>query len=183
MFNKLLGEVKGIFNTITLIELGISLLYILVGLIFFTNSQGSNVFVSIVTGVSLILSGISSIYSYFKRGDIVLFNNNLIFGILLIILGIVSMFLGRVLSIGLGIFFLISGLQRINYGVFLKKFNETSWLFTLTDGIFYMIIGIIAFLTNGDNVIEVAGICIMGYGILNMIDVILLRRRSKYFIA
>lgn len=183
MFDKLLGEVKGIFNIITIFELVISILFILVGLIFFSNPNMSNIAVSIFTGLILIINGISSIYAYIKRGSIVLYNNNLIYGIILIILGIISMFVGKILSIFLGIYFIISGFQRINYGIFLKKFNESSWLLTLVVGILFMIIGIISFFTSGDAVVKVAGICTLGFGIMNFINVILLRRRSRYFIA
>lgn len=183
MFDKLLGEVKGIFNIITIFELVISILFILVGLIFFSSPNMSNIAVSIFTGLVLIINGISSIYSYIKRGSIVLYNNNLIYGIILILLGIISMFVGKILSIFLGIYFIISGLQRINYGIFLKKFNESSWLLTLAVGILFIIIGIISFFTSGDAVVKVAGICTLGFGVMNLINIILLRRRSRYFIA
>jgi len=183
MFDKLLGEVKGIFNIITIFELVISILFILVGLIFFSSPNMSNIAVSIFTGLVLIINGISSIYAYIKRGSIVLYNNNLIYGIILILLGIISMFVGKILSIFLGIYFIISGLQRINYGIFLKKFNESSWLLTLAVGILFIIIGIVSFFTSGDAVVKVAGICTLGFGVMNLINIILLRRRSRYFIA
>ena len=183
MFNRILGEVKGIFNIITIIELVISILFILVGFIFFANPSMSNLVVSLFTGLVLIVNGISSIYAFLKKGSIVLYNNNLIYGIILIILGVISLFVGNILSIFLGIYFIISALQRINYGIFLKKFNESSWLITLVVGILFIIIGIISFFTSGDAIVKVAGICTLGFGIMNFINIILLRRRSKYFIA
>lgn len=183
MFNKLLGEVKGIFNIITIFELIISILFILVGLIFFASPNMSNIVVSIFTGLILISNGVSSIYAYLKRGSIVLYNNNLVYGIILILLGIISIFAGKILSIFLGIYFIISGVQRINYGMFLKKFNENSWLLTLVVGILFIVIGIVSFFTSGDAVVKVAGICTLGFGIMNLINIILLRRRSRYFIA
>lgn len=183
MFEKFLGEVKGIFNIITIFDLVISILFMLIGIIFFANPNMSNIAVSIMTGIILIINGVSSIYAYIKRGSIVLYNNNLIYGIILILLGIISMFVGKILSIFLGIYFIVSGIQKINYGVFLKKFNESSWLITLVLGILFIVVGIISFFTSGDALVKVAGICTLGYGLMNFIDVLLLRRRSKYFIA
>ena len=72
MFEKILGEAKGIFNIVTIIDFIISILYILVGLILFSSPDMSIVAASIFTGLLLIASSISSIYSYIKRGSIVL---------------------------------------------------------------------------------------------------------------
>ena len=183
MFGKLLGEVRGIFNIITILEWIVSLLFIVFGIVFFATPNMSNIAVSILTGLVLIFSGVSSIYSYFKRGSIVLFNNNLIYGIVLILIGIISMFVGKILSIFLGMYLLVSGIQKVNYGIFLKKFNEASWLITLVVGILLIIIGIVSFFTSGDAIVRVAGICTLAYGVINFINILLLRRRSKYFIA
>ena len=183
MLDKIIGEAKGIFNIITLFEIIISIIFILIGLLFFTSSTASNVLVSIVTGFALIVAGASSIFSYFRRGSIVLFNNYLIMGILYIIIGVISMFLKQSLSIALGIYLLVVGCQKISYGLFLKKFNEKTWIFDLVVGILFIALGVTAFFTNGEYVIEVVGICLLGYGLINLINIILLRKRSKYFIA
>ncbi len=183
MFDKILGEVRGIFNVITLIDLCLSIVYILVGIMFFAGANASNVLVSVVTGMILIANGAVSIFSYFKRGNIDLYNNNLIFGALLILLGVVAMFSGKILSIILGIYFLVGGVQKINYSLFLKKFNESSWIVVLGMGILIAILGVVTFFTDGEAVIKVTGICLLGYGIFDLINTILFRRRSKYFIA
>lgn len=183
MFSNFLGEVKGIFNVITLIDLVLALICILVGLLFFTGASASNALVSVITGFVLIANGASSIFAFFKRGRIDLYNNDLIFGGLLILLGVVAMFSGKILSIILGIYFLVGGLQKISYSVFLKKFNESSWIVVLGMGIMIAILGIVTFFTDGEAVIKVTGICLLGYGIFNLINAILFRRRAKYFIA
>lgn len=183
MLEKILGRVKGAFNIITFIEIIISIIFILLGIIIFANPRMTNLTVSILTGIVLIINGISSIYSYIKKGDIVLYKYNLIYGIVLILIGILAMVVGKVLSILLGIYFIICGTQRINYGIFLKKFNESSWVITLVLGFLFIIIGIVSFFTNGNSLVQVIGICTLGYGIMNFTNVLLLRRRSKYFIA
>ena len=118
-----------------------------------------------------------------KIFGIELYQYNLIYGIILIIIGIVAMFSGKILSIILGIYFLTIGIQKGNYALLLKKFKESSWLFVLVTGILFIVLGIVTFFTNQDNVIAVSGVCLMGYSLMNIIDTILLRHRSEFFIA
>ncbi len=183
MIEKVFGKAKGIFNIITIINLCMGLLSFLIGLIFFINSDLSDTLVSIFTGLILITNGIVSIISFIKRNGIELFNYNLIYGILLIIIGIIAMFSNKILTIILGIYYIVSGIQKGNYALLLKKFQESSWLFVLVVGILFIALGVTAFFVHDSGIIEATGICLMGYGIINIINTILLRHRSEFFIA
>lgn len=183
MIDKLFGEVKGFFNIITIIDAIISIVFLILGLTFFTNPSMSNVLVSIILGIILIINGAISIFAYIKRSDIDLFNYNLYIGIVLILIGILAMVFKNVLTIMLGIYIIICGIQKVIYGVILKKFNESSWLLTIAIGILFFIIGVVSFFTGGDALVKVTGICIFGYGAINLVDIILLRKRSKYFLS
>ena len=183
MFNKLIGEVKGIFNIITIIDMIIALIYLMLGIMFFANPTLSNILVSVITGLVLIFNGVSSIFSYIKREGIELFNFNLIFGIVLILLGLLSMVLSNILSIMLGIYIIVTGIQKVTYGIVLKKFNESSWLITSVTGILYIIIAVLAFFTSTNTIVEVTGICLLAFGLINLINIMLLRKRSNYFLG
>lgn len=183
MIEKIFGNVKGIFNTITIIELIIAIFSLILGVVFYSVPRLSNIVVSVIAGILFIASGVTSILSYFKKGDINLYNNNLIYGVLLIIAGILAMIFGKVLAFILGTYYIISGVQKVNYGLCLKKFNESSWLLTLVIGILFGVIGIIAFFTQGETVIRVTGILFIGYGFIEATNVILLRKRSEYFLS
>lgn len=182
MFDKIIGNVKGIFNKITLLELFISIIYIMIGLVIFTNSKMSDSLVSILVGILLITNGLSSIYAFIKRRDIVLFNNNIMYGLVLIILGLLALFLKNVLVIIVGIYFIIIGIQKMNYGLILKRFKESSWLITFVIGLFLVIVSIISIIEKNKKLVEIVGICILFYGLMNLIDVIILRKRSHYFL-
>ena len=181
--NKIFGQAKGIFNIITILNLIMGGLYFLLGLLFFLNPELSNILVSFFTGLLLIGNGIISIVSFVKNENLELYNYNLIYGIILVILGLIAMFTNKILSIFLGIYYIISGIQYGHYALLLKKFHESSWLFVLVTGLLFLILGITTFFTNRENVIVVSGICLMGYGLINIIDNILLRHRSEFFIA
>ena len=183
MFSKILGEVKGIFNIITLAEMIDALIYVIIGLIFFVNPAFSFTMVAIITGIVLIINGGISIYSYFRRADIDLYNYNLIFGILLIIVGIATLFMDYLLAITLGIYLIVSGLQKGAYGLLLKKFNDSSWLTVLIIGVLFVVLGIITIFTSPDAAVKVAGICLLGYGLISFVNMLLLRRRAKYFLS
>ncbi len=183
MLYKLIGEVKGIFNKITLVEFIVSIIFILVGFVFLTKSEDSNTFVSIICGILLIISGLSSIYSFIERGKIVLFYNNFIYGLLFIIVGLLVIIFKNIMSVIVGIYLIIIGVQRINYGILLKKFNESSWLINSAMGLFIAVIGLITMFTDKTLAVKTVGLCILFFGIINLVQVILFRRRSKYFIA
>ncbi len=183
MIDKLIGEVKGFFNTITIIDMIMSVIFILLGLTFFASPNMSNVAVSIIIGIFLIINGAFSIWAYIKRDDIDLFNYDLYVGIILILVGILAMIFKNVLTIMVGIYVIICGIQKVIYGVVLKKFNESSWLLTIVIGVLFFVIGIISFFTGGDALVKATGVCIFGYGMINLINIILLRKRSKYFLS
>ena len=183
MVENFLGEVKGIFNVMTLIDLLISVIYILVGLIFFTSPSMSNTIVSVIVGIILIVNGIATLVSFFKKGDIILYNYNLLFGIAIVLLGIMVLFLKNIITILTGIYFIVLRIQKLGYGIMLKKFSESSWFFVIIMGILFAVIGIISFFTDSKSLTIVIGICLLGTGLINFINTLLLRRRSKYFIA
>lgn len=180
---KLIGEAKGVFNVITILELVISIIFVMLGLTFFTNPSGNDTFVAVITGLLLMAYGGLSIYSYMKKGGIELFNFNMIFGVLLILFGFLIMILSNYITYMLGIYFIIIGAQKIIYGTFLKKFNESSWLIILVSGLLFIVEAVVMMVVEPDSIIKLAGICLLGFGLINAVNTILLRKRSKYFIA
>lgn len=181
MFTNFLGEVKGIYNRLTLIELVISLIWLVIGIILITEPSMSNTIFSIIIGGLFLVRGISSLYSFIKRNDIVLYNFNIFYGSIMILLGILAFILKNTLQVVLGLYFLIRGIQKITYGLLLKKFGETSWLLTLVVGGLFLIIGIFSFFST--DIIQFSGICLVGYSIIDIANVLLLRKRSRYYIA
>ena len=150
-----------------------ALVYVIIGLLFFFNPTLSFTLVAVLTGIVLIINGVISICSYFKRSNIDLFNYNLIFGILLVIVGIVT----------LGIYLIIIGAQKLCYGLILRKFDESSWITVFIIGFLFFILGVVTIFTSPDAVVKVAGICLLGYGLINFVNTLLLRRRAQYFLS
>ena len=99
----------------------------------------------------------------------------------MILLGILSISVGKSLQIFLGIYIIFLALQKLTYALFLRKFGESSWLLTLIVGILYLAMGIVSMFS--EKIIAVSGIVLIGYGLINLVNVLLLRRRAKYYIA
>ncbi len=181
MRSSFLGEVKGIYNRLTMMEMLISLIWMVLGILLVSNETLSNQAFSILLGIICITSGLISLYMFFKRGSIVLYNFNIFYGFLMILIGILSITVGKSLQIFLGIYIIFLALQKLTYALFLRKFGETSWLLTLIVGILYLVMGIVSMFS--EKIIAVSGIVLIGYGLINLVNVLLLRRRAKYYIA
>lgn len=181
MFDRIFGEVKGIFNIETIANALISIIMILMGLSYFSSAE--NTTSGILLGLVVICYGGLEFYSYLKRESLVLFDFNHIFGVLFVIYGIVLMFLGKQISVGTSIFLILVGIQRVSYSLTLKKYNESSWLITLFTGLFFIAISVIGFMVNTDTLVKESGIMLFGYAAINLANILLLRKRSKYFIA
>ena len=183
MFDNFIGEAKGIFNVATLIEMIVSLICSVLGLIFISNNAMNFVLVAVIIGIISIVTGAGHIISYLNRENIDLFNMNMFFGIVFILLGVITFFLGKYVHIALAIYIIMVAANKLYYGFLLKKFNESSWLFTSVMGGLFIVISIVMFLTNIEKAVSVAGIGLFGYGVMNIANNILLRKRSRYFIA
>ena len=69
----------------------LSILILIVGIIILCIPKVTNKAVGVITGIVFLLSGLMSIYKYFKRDGAKLYALNLVYGILYSILGIVIM--------------------------------------------------------------------------------------------
>jgi uncharacterized membrane protein HdeD (DUF308 family) len=182
MIEKIIGKVKGFFNKVTIMDLIMSIIYVIVGIIFIIVSKINTTVLAIIMGLLLVANAIISIYSFIKNKDISLFKNNLIFGFILFVVGLLTIFIRGYLAIVIGIYLIVVGIQKVNYGLILKQFNESSWLITLVMGIILVAIAGLTIFTNISNIVRVSSIYLIGYGIINFTSTILLRKRSQYFL-
>ena len=183
MYEKVVGNVKGILNNVTIADFILSILFLVSGLVFFTNKDMNTLIVAIIYGIMIICTGIVRIYSYLKKDNVDLFNYNLILGIIIIIVGIVTFILSKYLNYVIAVFLIIIGIEKMIYGIILKKFSESSWLLTIVIGLIFIVLGVITFFTSKDAIVTVSGIDALGYSLINIIFISLLRKRSKYFLA
>ena len=176
-FNKLIG-----------IEITFSILYTLLGILIYIKSEMTNSIVGTMIGTFFLLAGMIKIFTFIDKNKITLFKYNLFFGIISIILGIMIMLnpmsIINILSIGLGIWILIEGINKIVYFLFLKKVKERSSILILVSSLLFIFLGIVLIIYPFRSMIitKAVGAFIVLYNVLNLNDLILLKRRGKEFL-
>ena len=84
-------------------------------------------------------------------------------------------------TVCLGLFIIVNGISKINYGMWLKRGNEESWLVTLVTGAFLVTIGIMLVFNpfTALTLTQIAGAFLIITGVLNLSDTILFKNRAK----
>lgn len=185
MANPFKNSIENVYNRMIIYSLLTAILAILVGLTLMFLPSVSNKIVGIIMGVVILIFGINAVYKYFHRDGAKIYSLNIVFGVLYSILGVVIILypfsVMEFVTVCLGIFIIINGATKINYGVWLKKGNEDSWLVTLVTGIFLVIIGIMLVFNPFASLTltQLCGAFLIIVGILNVSDTILFKKRAK----
>ncbi len=185
MANPFKNSIENVYNRMIIYSLLTAILAILVGLTLIFLPSVSNKIVGIIMGVVILIFGINAVYKYFHRDGAKIYSLNIVFGVLYSILGVVIILypfsVMEFVTVCLGIFVIINGATKINYGVWLKKGNEDSWLVTLVTGIFLVIIGIMLVFNPFASLTltQLCGAFLIIVGILNVSDTILFKKRAK----
>ena len=137
------------FKKMMFASMGIYILYIIVGLLFFFFDSFSDRIACVILGALMLVHGLFYMVRYIYDGfGKKIFSVDVIFGIASIILGIFTIFIpiefisSFLLLFGIGI--CIVGLEILSFGIyFMKKREETFPLFT-SMGILIIIMGILA---------------------------------------
>lgn len=179
------NSIENIYNRMMLYSIIAAVATVIVGFALLFLPNASNKAVGIITGIIFLIAGVNSIYKYFHRDGAKLYSLNLMFGILYVILGTVIIIypytVVEFVTVCLGIYMIINGASKINYGIWLKKGNEKSWLITLVSGILLIIIGILVIFNPfvSLTLTKLCGAFLIITGILDFTDTILFKTRSK----
>ena len=179
------NSIENVYNRMIIYSMITSILAIIVGLVLIFLPTVSNKVVGIIVGVIILVFGINAIYKYFHRDGAKLYSLNIVFGVLYSILGVVIILypysVMEFVTVCLGIFIIINGATKVNYGIWLKKGSEDSWLVTLVTGIFLVVLGIMLVFNpfSALTLTQLSGAFLMIVGVLNVSDTILFKKRSK----
>ena len=185
MANPFKNSIENVYNRMIIYSLITAILSIIVGLVLIFLPAVSNKVVGIIIGIIILAYGITAIYKYFHRDGAKIYTLNIIFGVLYSILGVVIILypysVMSFVTVCLGLFVIINGATKINYGIWLKRGNEDSWLVTLVTGIFLVVLGIMLVFNpfSALTLTQISGAFLIIVGILNVSDTILFKKRSK----
>ena len=159
-----------------------SILFLLFGIILFTNPGDILKFISYIAGGSLILIGIFNVISYrrtLKKLNIEQ-KSKLISGVLLMILGLFTILFSSLIETTIRLIFggwiIYSGIMRL-IDVLNNKENKVSFIGRLIVAILLIICGLYVALT--DLVYSMIGLFIIIYAILDIINSFILRKSSN----
>ena len=185
---RLMTDIDRLFSKIMWMDIALSICLTLVGLIFLVYPDVSVTVIGIIFGLLITILGGVLIYTYLKRREIPLFRFNLIYGILGVILGILTIIspftFTQVITIFIGIWILYMAIIKIDFVVRLKLLEERSWLFLLVSALLEIFMSILIFINPFSNLIitEIAGAYFVLCGILNCTDAVLTKNRAIDFL-
>lgn len=138
--------------------------------------------ISIILGVIILIPGITALLNYFKTK----YSPNLVTGVVTVIIGIIlivnTKLVASILPFILGIYFVINGINRLQYALELKKDSTTSYLISLIISILIIVCGIL-FVFNpfgGALVItKVMGIYMIVYSVLDICNSIVIKKEMN----
>ena len=179
------NSIENMYKRMIIYSLLTALFTIIMGIVLLLLPNATNKVVGIIVGIIFLIEGINSVYKYFHREGAKLYNLNLIFGVLYALLGVVIILypftVVEFVTGCLGIYMIINGASKVNYALWLKRGNEESWLITLATGILIAIVGILVIFNPFASLTltKLAGAFLIITGILDFMDTILFRNRSK----
>lgn len=169
----------------------ISLIYILAGLVLTINPMGTvNVICFVISGVFILLGMIRVIRFLTAKDQQELYRNDLVVGIILMIIGIVfSVLIRMIVSVIiaiLGVSVLISGIFKLQSSLEMKRMKERNWKSMLIIAIINIALGI--FLSTNPfkakaMMIRIAGICILVSGLTDFIAKMYVSKKFKEYQA
>lgn len=161
-----------------------SIIFALLGIVLIINPDGTIKFVSAVLGAMFILAGIYKIISYYEnKGKYDFLNYDIAYGIIAILLGLVTILYSEQISalfrIFIGIWIIYSSIMRFNLSFKLKTINSNVWLYSLILAICMFICGLYMIFVSNLVVISI-GVSILIYAVIDIVeDIIFLININK----
>lgn len=183
--NGLRNSIENMYKRMIWYSIGTALITIITGIVLLLVPELSGKVLGIIVGIIFLIEGINSIYKYFHREGAKLYNLNLVFGVIYAVLGVVIILVPssvvEFITICLGIYMIVNGASKVNYALWLKRGNEDSWLITLATGILVAIVGVLVIFNPFASLTltKLAGAFLIITGILDFMDTILFKNRSK----
>ena len=178
-------SIENIYNKMIVFSIITSIITIIVGTILLFLPDLTNKVVGIITGVIFVLFGLTSVYKYLKRDGAKIYTLNLVFSILYLVLGVVIIIFPfsviEFVTVCLGLFLIINGATKINYGLWLKRGSCSAWLITLIAGSFLGVLGIMMIFNPFTSyaLTQIVGASLIMSGVINLSDAITFKAAAK----
>ena len=177
---------KKAFERITNSIIGLSILGIIISLMLIVFPTISLKTIGIISAIYLMVHGIVLLMLEMKLSKIFVPFENILMGILSIILGFVLVckpeYTSLLLALGFGIWMIISSVNNIKVALFFKNIKSFPWLYIIIIGILDIILGFLIIFNPIDATVVLTfylGIILFAHSILNIVNMIILKKNVK----
>lgn len=175
-------DIKKGINKIFNLSIVTSVIIFVLGVFLFIQPDTIIHMISIVFGGIILVPGITTLIDYFKNK----YQPSLITGVVTVIIGMIliinTKLVASILPFILGIFFIVNGINRLQYALELRKANHHNFVASLVISILIILSGIL-FVINpfgGALVItKVMGVFMIIYSILDIVNSIIIKREVR----
>ena len=163
-----------------------SVVFAILGAVLIWNPEGTVKTISYILGIIFIAIGVYKVITYImSRGKYDLYNFDLIYGLIAVIIGIVTIIysstIGNIFRIIIGIWIIYSSLIRMSLAIKLKNLKVNRWIYSLCLAIVMLICGLYITLNSGAIVVTI-GIMMIVSSIIDIAqDVIFMRNVKEIF--
>lgn len=181
---------KDLLKNMFKIEMLVSIMYLVIGGILFLAPSSVLKTISVVLGVIALVISIYPIVNFFRIENRLFGCGNLMLGLTFAIAGLVMIMhpslLETVIAIMIGVIMIVSSINKIEYAIAIKEHGVKEWYISMIFAIITLLIGIF-FVIKTWTVISVVtsllGLIIMIYAIIDIIEMIIIRKKVKYVVS
>ena len=160
-----------------------SLVLAVIGLVMIYNPDTTMQFISTILGIFFIVVGVIKIINYFiSKGNSTFFTNDIAWGLIAIIIGLVTMVysstIESIFRIMIGVWIIYSGFTRFSLSFRLKGVNDRVWALVLTLAVLMIIGGLYVTFYPGALIVTL-GVIILIYSIMDLIESFIFMRNMK----
>ena len=144
--------------------------------------------ISILFGLGVLTFGAFNLYCFSKTRDIPLFRFYLVYGIIAILLGIITILnpflFSQVVTIFIGLWIIYIAIIKIDLGLRLKIISERSWLLLILTAALEIFMSVLIIINPFSNLAltQVAGTYLVLCGVLNISNLIMAKNRAYDFL-
>lgn len=160
-----------------------SIVFGIIGLVMIFYPRTTMQLISTILGVFFIVVGIVKIINYFiSKGNSTLFTNDIAWGLIAIVLGLVTMVysstIENIFRIMIGIWIIYSGFIRFSLSFKIKSVNDKIWVLVLVLAILMIIGGFYVTFYPGALIVTL-GVILLIYAIMDLIESFIFMKNMK----
>ncbi len=160
-----------------------SLIFGIIGLVMIYNPDTTMRFISTIIGIFFMVIGVIKVINYFiSKGNSTLFTNDIAWGLIAIIIGLVTMVysstIENIFRIMIGVWIIYSGFTRFTVSFRLKNVNDKLWALVLTLAVLMIVGGLYVTFYPGALIVTL-GVIIVIYAIMDLIESFIFMKNMK----